>query len=71
MKNFPFKFVDSLERQLTSIMVTIDTIDISSSDDDVEIEDVTTHPTNLRKLPTTLSGSGTNSSFGGQNDFLL
>ncbi|PON87722.1 Cdk-activating kinase assembly factor [Trema orientale] len=42
----------------------MDIVDISSSDSDFEIEDVrdTTHSANVRYLPNSLSGSGTNSS---------
>lgn len=49
-------------------MVIGDTIEISSSDSEFEIEDGrdTTHSANLRKLPNSLSGSSSSSSFRGQ-----
>ena len=50
-----------------------DIVDISSSDSEVEIEDGRgkTHSANMRYLPTTLSGSGTNSSSRGKVDYGL
>ena len=68
-KSSLLKLVERLESQLTLIMVISDTIDISSSDSELEIEDGRdTHSANLRKLPNSLAGSGTSSSFRGQID---